>query len=276
MLNSYLKLYPDGCQVRFYHYKNNVPVIHTDSDLPSDQAHSNYTSLARTKKMVHDYARSNDFSYFVTLTFNPVYVDSFSVDDSYEHMRNWLNYMRKKFPDLRYLGVPELHKSGRIHFHFLMSEHINSVLSDSGKKTDKKSGSLPIYNVGSYRIGFSTATEIKSQAFVVRYILKYITKELQQRCPHKRRYWHSNNLVLPKTFATHLEFDQFAAMLEKLEVTYSSHKESDYSYCDFFEVSLDSCGELFPFLENFRENISAYDGIPEGFFPVGSTDVPFD
>ena len=272
MFNSYLKLFPDGCQVRFYHYNANGPVRPSESDLPSYQAHSDYTSLSRTRKKVHDYARSNDFSYFVTLTFNPVYVDSFSVDDSYEHMRNWLNYMRKKFPDLRYLGVPELHKSGRIHFHFLMSEHIKSVLLDSGKK----SGAMPIYNVGTYRMGWSTATEIQDKSRIVKYILKYITKELQKRCPHKRRYWHSNNLVLPKTFSTYMQLDRFAAMLEKLEVTYSSHIESDYSYCDFFEVSLESCGELFPFLENYRENVSAYDGIPEGFFPVGSADIPFD
>lgn len=257
--------------MKFYHFKNESPIKRIDA-FDGDKAHSDYVSLSRTKKHIYDYARSNDFRYFVTLTFDPAKVDSFSCDDSYRHMSTWLNNMRKRFPDLRYLGVPELHKSGRFHFHFLMSSDIESVLLDSGKK-DK--GHV-IYNVGSYRLGWSTAIEIYDKSKVPSYMVKYITKDLKERSPGRRRYWNSHNLVLPKNFATYLDLEQFSSILEKLDITYSSHRESDASYCDFYEVSFDSLGELFPFLENFRDHFSDYEGIPEGFFPVRSTETPFD
>lgn len=271
MLNSYLKLYPDGCQVRFFQFKNNTPVVHTDFVNLDGQAHSDYVSLSRTKRMIYDYARSNDFKYFVTLTFNPEKVDSFSCDDSYIHMQNWLKNYKRKYNNLKYLGVPELHKSGRFHFHFLMSDDIKSDLLDSGKR-DK--GHI-IYNVGSYRLGWSTAIELYDKSKVPSYMVKYITKDLKERSPNKRRYWNSHNLVLPKTFATYMDLDKFAEILEKLDVTYSSTKQTDTSFCDFYEVALDSCDELFPFLERYRDNINAYDGIPDGFFPTRGCDLPF-
>lgn len=270
MFNSYLKLYPDGCQLKFFHFNGEGPVKRTDSF--SNQAHSDYVSLSRSRKKVYDYARSNDFTYFVTLTFDPQKVDSFSCDDSFEHMRNWLNRMRKRFPDLRYLGVPELHKSGRFHFHFLMSDDIKPVLVLS----DKKYKGRTVYNVGSYRFGWTTAIEVYDKSKIPSYMVKYITKDLKSRSPNKRRYWNSHNLVLPKNFASYFTVEEFSSILEKLDITYATHKESDASYCDFYEVSFDSLGELLPFLENYREHFDDYSGIPEGFFPVGSTETPFD
>lgn len=271
MFNSYLKLYPNGCQVRFFQSKNDTPFARRDLGCAAE--HSDYNSYSRTRKRIYDYARANDFCYFVTLTFNPDKVDSFSCVDSYEHMRNWLNRMRKKFPDLKYLGVPELHKSGRYHFHFLMSDDIKSVLLDSGKFDNK---GHKIYNLGSYRFGWSTVVEIYDKDRLPSYIIKYITKDLCKASPNRRRYWNSHNLLLPKCFATYMALEDFSALLERLDVIYSSKKETDFSYCDFYEVSFDSLGELLPFLENFRESFSDYSGIPDGFFPVKNADIPFD
>lgn len=272
MLNTYLKLYPDGCQLKFYQFNNDSPVITSGINCFSNQNHSDYVSLSRTKKRIYDYARSNEFTYFVTLTFNPEKVDSYSCDDSYKHMSTWLNNMRKKYPDLKYLGVPELHKSGRFHFHFLMSDDIKSDLSDSGKK-DK--GHI-IYNVGSYRLGWSTAIEIYDKHKVPSYMVKYISKDLKERSPNKRRYWNSHNLVLPRSFATYMEMDKFEEMLEKLDITYSTTKQTDASFADIYEITLDSLSEIYPILERYKDNINLYDGIPDGFFPTRGCNLPFE
>ena len=50
---------------------------------------------------------------------------------------------------------------------------------------------MPCDNVGSYRLGWSTATRITDQAKVTKYIAKYISKDLCQVASGRKRYWCS-------------------------------------------------------------------------------------
>ena len=154
------------------------------------------TSVSRTKQKIYDYAKANsdEFVYFVTLTFNPSKVDSYDYSLVTFKMTNWLRNIRKKIPSLKYIGVPERHKSGRYHFHFLMND-ISAILMDSGHKT--KDG-MSIYNLEAYKLGFSTATLIQDRERVSNYLCKYITKDLALQTKGKKRYWHSRSLNLPK------------------------------------------------------------------------------
>lgn len=152
------------------------------------------TSVARTKQKIFDYAKTNEFKFFVTFTFNPEKVDSYNYSLITSKMTNWLRNIRKKIPSLKYIGVPERHKSGRYHFHFLMND-ISAILIDSGHKT--KDG-MSIYNLEAYKLGFSTATVIQDRERVSNYISKYITKELALQTKGKKRYWHSKGLSLPQ------------------------------------------------------------------------------
>lgn len=153
-------------------------------------------SVSRTKQKIYDYAKANsdEFVYFVTLTFNPSKVDSYNYSLVTFKMTNWLRNIRKKIPSLKYIGVPERHKSGRYHFHFLMND-ISAILMDSGHKT--KDG-MSIYNLEAYKLGFSTATLIQDRERVSNYLCKYITKDLALQTKGKKRYWHSRSLNLPK------------------------------------------------------------------------------
>lgn len=110
-----------------------------------------------------------------TLTFNPDKVDSFDYSETTKKLSKWLNNMRRTCPSMKYVVVPELHKSGRWHFHGLFSNVENMVFVDSEKR-DKKG--RVIYNVGKYRLGFSTATKIDDVAKSITYVTKYVTKEL--------------------------------------------------------------------------------------------------
>lgn len=154
--------------------------------------HSIASSMGRTIQSVYHIARSNLWDWFVTLTFNPDKVDSFDYDITVKKLSYWLNNMRKQCPDMGYLIVPEKHPtSGRYHFHGLFKS-CDALGFVPGPKKDKK-GNL-IYNVGKYKLGWSTATKIVDQSRVTKYIAKYISKEICQVAFGKRRYWSSKNL----------------------------------------------------------------------------------
>ena len=151
-------------------------------------------SRSRTINKIYDIARSNRWEWFFTLTFNPEKVDSFDYETCTKKLSKWLNNMKRIAPDMKYLVVPEQHKSGRFHFHGLFAncdslKFVDSGLMDiSGKQ---------IYNVGSYKLGFSTATKIVDLHKSCSYLCKYISKELCMITKGKKRYWASRNLDLP-------------------------------------------------------------------------------
>ena len=166
------------------------------NDVMSDAKRSIKSSRNRAKNMIYDYARSNDFDYFVTLTFNPDVVDSFDYTECGKHLSDWLANVRRRYaPDLKYLFVPELHKSGRYHFHGLIGNIGSLRLEDSGHYTIDGN---TIYNLGNYKLGFTTATRITDKYRTATYIGKYITKELSGHIKGKKHYWVSRNLALPE------------------------------------------------------------------------------
>lgn len=185
----------------------------TQEVLERNAERSAYVSMARSKQNVFYIARSNSWDWFFTLTFNPEKVDSFNYDVVTKKLSQWLNNMKKKCPDLKYLLVPEQHDSGRWHFHGVFANCDNLGFTDSGKKTKKNE---PIYNVDCYRLGFSTATKVTSTEKVSKYISKYITKEVCLSTKGKRRYWCSKNVERAEfcdSVFTFEEKEQFIAFL---------------------------------------------------------------
>ena len=198
--NTKIKRFPgsNSIQVKTYSWtideeqkqpiKPDTPKVYDDVRKAQKKAIlSEKSSLRRTQNAVYDIARANEKSWewFVTITFNPEKVNSFDYDEVTKKVTNYFNRMRKSNPNMIYLGVPEKHKSGRYHFHFLMGQCEKLEMTDSGHKT--KNGQ-PIYNIGSYRLGFSTATRIENKARCTSYICKYITKDLYEHTKNKKRY----------------------------------------------------------------------------------------
>ena len=172
------------------------------------------SSMGRTTNKVYYRARSNEWEWFFTLTFNPELVDSLDYEECVNKLSKWLNNIRRSCPDVKYLVVPEQHKSGRWHFHGLFSHCNNLGFVDSGKRT--KDGDV-IYNVGKYRLGFSTATRIKSLKRVTQYIGKYITKDLCAVTKGKKRYWASRNLAQAEIEKKYYPPGDLAALLDQLQ-----------------------------------------------------------
>lgn len=180
---------------------------------------SEKSSLARTRNKIYDLARSNatSFTYFLTITFSPQKVDSFSYSKVSVKLSRFLSNFKRRCPSLRYIGVPEKHKSGRFHFHFLVSKEIEKWLVDSNVKT--KEGDT-VYNFSAFHLGYTTVTQIRDPFKTTRYITKYITKSLIDSTPGKgkKRYWHSSNLVVPQEQKLLLEkktLDKYNDLLKK-------------------------------------------------------------
>ena len=158
----------------------------------ADAEHSKNVSYNRTKNRIYYLARSNKWDWFVTLTFNPEKVNSFDYVECVKYLSKWLNNCKRKASDMKYLVVPEKHKSGRYHFHALFADCDALKFADSGKRD--KSGKI-IYNIGSYKLGFTTATRVENCEKVSKYISKYVTKDLCCLASGKKRYWASRNLA---------------------------------------------------------------------------------
>lgn len=148
----------------------------------------------RTYRMFLDYALSNDFTWFATYTFkNERYDHALKHQQMQEHLR----YLRKKVnPDIGYLGVPELHRDGAVHFHILFTDKPGR-LSDSGISQKGK----PVFNSKTWSHGFSNITYIKSTEATAYYTAKYLIKTFMEHddFPLPRRFFRSRNLNKVKT-----------------------------------------------------------------------------
>ncbi len=183
----------------------------TINDYRLKALHSFKGSKRRSKNKLWDYSRSNEWEWFITITFDPEKVNSFDYNLCTRRLSQWLSNMHHRYcPDMHYIFVPELHKSGRYHFHGLLSNCEGLQFVDSGhvtKETERSPGNEPIYNVGKYKYGFTTATKVKDSSRVSKYIAKYITKELSALTKGKRRYWHSKNCRSPEVEYYYNKYD---------------------------------------------------------------------
>lgn len=178
----------------------NEIIDYQNIDDEKKKEHCLKTSVNRSKNNLYHIARSNKWDLFITITFNRNKTDSSDYVACSKKITNFLNNLRKRNPELKYLVVPELHKDGiHYHYHGLLANVDCIELEDSGKVdfTGEK-----IYNIKNWRdrkgesLGFTTATYIKNQSAVRNYIGKYITKELMQKLKYKKRYYASKNVNL--------------------------------------------------------------------------------
>lgn len=193
------KVYPDMIKVIIY----KDPVMYTTGSVKrnkhvvSDSYTPDITSLNRTKTLIRDIVLCNNFEYFCTFTFDPKKVDRFNFGACYHKMSVWIHHqadnsarLGKKFT---YLVIPEQHKSGAWHFHALISQY-SGTMKRSGHKS---STGRDVYNITSFRSGFTTAVPIDNSDAVSEYVTKYITKDFITMF-NQRRFFCSRGLIRPK------------------------------------------------------------------------------
>lgn len=182
-------------------------------------------SVRRTRRTIQDYVHCNDFNLFVTITFSPKKVNRYDLDMCYIKMQSWLERQRRKSRDFRYLIVPEKHKDGAIHFHALVADAPFSM-----KKTNVIQNNRRVYNITSFRYGFTNAQFVDDddKQKVANYIAKYITKDMVL-ISNRKRYWSSRNLRKPLKYQNCL-YDIFGLSHKIDESTLVSSTDFNVTY----------------------------------------------
>lgn len=158
------------------------------------------SSLSRSVTILRDYANANEKEWltFITLTFKENIIDINLANKKFNH---FTKCMKRKYPDFKYLGVPEFQKRGAVHYHLLTNLVKGSDLLPLQENTDDK------YDVKYWNYGFSSVFDLKEtddNFNVVAYICKYFYKDFDNRLFGRTKVLKSNNLKKPLV----LEFEQ--------------------------------------------------------------------
>lgn len=231
--NSQLKKYPDGSAVMLIASKpifrepgwEEVGKKPAERSEPKSEKSRELENLERSRRrakaMVSDYARCNDFCYFVTLTMDKAMVDRYDITGINKKLRSYLdNAVRRD--GLKYVLIPEYHSDGAIHFHGLINKAVELVDSGTIKLPNSKkprkprskvqrvewleNGGQVVYNIPGYTLGFSTAIELYGDySRAIGYVCKYIGKGKQKI--GGRWYYSGGNLRTPDKEYFDTDFD---------------------------------------------------------------------
>ena len=156
----------------------------------------------RIKRKIKYYCQSNDFDLFWTLTLDDTKVNAKDYTYSRKRLQAWLKYQREKYGKFDFLFVPELHKSGRIHFHGVTGKLSPPLIEARYLKSNRliQKNGMQIYNAENWENGFSTVSKIQSKEKASSYIAKYITAELIEvpSAFNQPRYFVSRGLKQPE------------------------------------------------------------------------------
>lgn len=155
--------------------------------------HSILNSRNRTIKNMYNIVRSNNWDWFSTFTFDPKKINSSNLDSVFYEMGLYFKKLKKAYPDMKYFYVPELHADKKkYHIHALVSGLPDYLFKYNGEYNGKD-----VYHLVNYILGFDTNTRVCDNDKVVRYITKYITKDLCDNTKNKRRFIYSMNCNKP-------------------------------------------------------------------------------
>lgn len=234
--NVAIKRYPDGtCQYRVYdkvlERDNPQPFLFSRTTEKDSIERKEIDNQKRAKAVVYDLCRSNRFFWFVTLTFDNS-IDSYDYRQCVEQLKRFTKWLGKL--GASYIFVPEQHKSGRYHFHGLLSsipvkgrfQLRQAYNSKTGKRIEG------VWNIANYKFGFSTCSVIKYSDRVSSYICKYLTKDLQVPKGEKR-YWCSKGLHRPAEFFLEVDIDEYDLMCK---ADFSKFVYSDFGGYRLYEI----------------------------------------
>ena len=229
-ISSYAKVYPDFVKI----VKYNRPIVFTNFQDKSffltneeNDEEKDYLekSINRTKTKISDYILCNNFTHFVTFTFDPSNSKVKNEENRKDLLKmsklliTWvnseqINHFRRHGHRFGYLIVPERHKNNAWHFHAVFQGYKNEIedfyssknkyltvdeIRSKNKKPKNQRGFLPRYTLGRSEIA-----PVKDKFRMSSYIKKYITKELINE-KYKKRYWASRNLKLPEVIENIVE-----------------------------------------------------------------------
>lgn len=129
------------------------------------------SSISRARARVRELAYCNPWDYFATFTLAEEKQDRFDLRQFVKDFGNWIgNYNKKYKCSLKYIIIPERHKSGAWHAHGLLS----GLAPDSLVINEHGYLDLPYYRA---RFGYISLSRIRDNKKTANYVTKYITKD---------------------------------------------------------------------------------------------------
>lgn len=183
----------------------------------------------RARQRLEDLIRCNDWSHFVTLTFDGALIDRADYSQLVKKVNVYLdNRVRRR--GWSYVGVVEYHKNKKgLHFHFLVNGDLSlvdsgTVIRPTGGKPVKASTAYrqgfvdselkTVYNLSDWAMGFSTAIAVYGDSrALARYVGKYLTKSDQSKIGG-RWFYHGGELCEPEYRYDNLDFESFVGTVE--------------------------------------------------------------
>lgn len=178
-------------------------------------------SRRRARRKIFDLCICNDFDLFITLTLDKQLIDRSDYSSVIKKLDSFLGN-RVKRKGLCYVGVPEYHKNGGLHFHFAATSAAfrlvdsGTVAVDGRKKPVRVSTAdrlgIPlenrhtVYNIADWKLGFSTAIfTYGDRGALAHYLSKELCKDVQKSLVKSgsidkiggRWYYHGGKLNKP-------------------------------------------------------------------------------
>lgn len=216
-------------------------------------------SRKRSVDYIYSYALSNDWNYFITLTFRHGKTQKLSDDLVKQQWKIFRQKLQRYYPDIKILLVPEYTPTGvhGMHFHGFIGncnlddklefarnnkKYLDKIVDQYGELLDPnpqygevlytRFGDL-IYNFKKEfaLIGFTTVVKIRegsNKLKLVNYLNKYITKENCQLGYNAKAYFHTHNLNVKNKLVSLLTADEINSFInEDLFVNVDKVKETD-------------------------------------------------
>lgn len=176
-----------------------------------DRTENRTDNIHRAHNRIYQILLSNEWDYFLTMTFDQEKLDSRDISLTIKKTQIWLKNMTQR-NGIGYVLVPEYHKKDkRVHCHAIVKGKLNLKFDDiyavEGFKKPVRMAKIkrlnispdkiryPVYNCSDWKYGFSTAINVyDSPSRLANYVLKYMTKD--QQMIFGRSYWCSKNLKL--------------------------------------------------------------------------------
>lgn len=157
-------------------------------EIRRDSLHRSFMTLLDLAIMNHD-----QFKTFITLTFKDNITDITYANNEY---KKWVTKVKRVFPELKILGVPEFQKRGAVHYHLLTNIDIETHSNIITLQKDKKN----MYDVRYWNNGYTSVFDLRltDEKFSVSlYLAKYFWKETDNRLFGHRKILYTRNLKKP-------------------------------------------------------------------------------
>lgn len=204
-----IKLVNCGDYTQVYYYENskmkkekkenlkkvdtdNLRIIKKDSDKKEEIIEEK--NIIRSKLECQRLAKANarEWKTFITLTMAE---NVTNIGLANKKFRNFVDTIKRKFKDFKYIAIPEFQKRGAVHYHLLTNIDINNKEFIYEQEDNKKYKHIKYWQHGFTKVDI-LEKDIKK---IVGYISKYMTKDIDNRLYNRHRYFYSRNLIIPST-----------------------------------------------------------------------------